>query len=340
MPAPVRRSRATGRVTLTDVARVAKVSAITASRAVNGTRAVDPALVERVRRAVRKLGYVPDPAARALASRRGTHVALLLPTLSDALVVEVLDAAQEQLRAAGFQVLIGITHHDDREEARRLREQLAHRPAGLLVAGLPAAATRRLIVSSGVPCVHLMDLSDRPDDYSVGYSQQDAAAAMTRHLLERGHRRIAFAAASLDQRSLWRLDGWRRELAVRGLHTPTLEWLDPAPSSPALGAQMFERIMGQSPPVQAIFFCNDVLAQGALLAAARHGVEVPGCVAIAGFDDRTGSDQMLPPLTTVQTPRRRIGREAAAMLIALMRGETVEAPRLDLGFSLAVRNSS
>jgi LacI family gluconate utilization system Gnt-I transcriptional repressor len=269
MPSSSRRSRATGRVTLADVARAADVSAITASRALSGKRAVDPALVERVRRAARKLGYVPDPAAQALASRRSTHVALLLPMLSNTLFVDLLEAAQGRLRGSGFQTLIGITHYDEREEEQLLREQLVHRPAGVLVTGLPGGATRRLIASSGVPCVHLMELSDRAGDYSVGFSQQEAAAAMTRHLLARGRRRIAFAAAQLDARTMQRLDGWRTTLAAHGRHAPTLEWLNPAPSSIALGAQMFEQIMGQSPRVDAIFFCNDDLAQGAPVAQPR-----------------------------------------------------------------------
>jgi LacI family gluconate utilization system Gnt-I transcriptional repressor len=340
MPPPTRRSRATGRVTLTEVARAAEVSAITASRALSGKRAVDPALVERVRRAARRLGYLPDPAARALASRRSTHVALLLPMLSNALFVDLLEAAQGQLRSAGFQTLIGITHYDPREEEQLLREQLMHRPAGLLVTGLPGGATRRLIAASGVPCVHMMELSQRAGDFSVGFSQQEAAAAMTRHLLQRGRRRIAFAAAQLDARTLQRLDGWRGELVARGLHAAALEWLNPAPSSIALGAQMFEQIVGGSPPVDAVFFCNDDLAQGALLAAARRGIAVPGQVAVVGFNDLTGSDQMIPPLTTVRTPRGEIGAAAAAMLLARVHGVPVPQPRLDLGYSLVVRNSS
>lgn len=340
MPHSPRGSRATGRVTLADVARAADVSPITASRALSGKRAVDPALVERVRRAARKLGYVPDPAARALASRRSTHVALLLPMLSNTLFVDLLEAAQGQLRAAGYQTLIGITHYDEREEEQLLREQLVHRPAGLLVTGLPGGATRRLIAASGVPCVHLMELSDRAGEYSVGFSQQEAAAALTRHLLERGRRRIAFAAAQLDARTVQRLDGWRSELAAHGLHSPTLEWLNPAPSSIALGSQMFEQITGQSPPVDAIFFCNDDLAQGALLAAARRGIAVPRQLAIAGFNDLTGSDAMIPPLTTVRTPRSEIGAAGAAMLLALIHGVPVAQPRLDLGFSLVIRGST
>ena len=103
---------------------------------------------------------------------------------------------------------------------------------------------------------------------------------------------------------------------------------------------MFQQMLAEKPDVDAIFFCNDDLAQGALLAAMRSGIAVPARVAVAGFNDLTGSDQMLPTLTTVRTPRAEIGRTAAQRLLALMRGEP-DCPRLiDLGFELVVRNST
>jgi LacI family gluconate utilization system Gnt-I transcriptional repressor len=340
MHKPVR-SRATGRVTLADVAQAAQVSPITASRALRGERAVDPELVARVQAAATRLGYVPDPAARALASRQGTQVALLVPALSNALFVDLMEAAQGTLARAGYQTLIGVTHYDPAEEEQLLRSQLLHRPAGILVTGFDRTeSSRALIAASGVPCVHVMETSTEPGVYCVGLSQTEASAAMTRHLLERGRKRIAFAAAQLDPRTLQRLEGWRNAMREAGLYAPTLEWLNPAPSSIALGGVMFEQIMGQSPPVDAVFFCNDDLAQGALLAALRLGIPVPQRVAVAGFNDLTGSDQMLPPLTTVRTPRGEIGTAAAQMLLALIRGEPVPSPCIDLGFALVPRAST
>jgi len=335
------RPRATGRTTLADVAVAAGVSPITVSRALRGERAVDPALVERVQAAARQLGYVPDPAARALASQRSSHVAVLVPMLSNALFVDLLEAVQRSLRPAGYQTLMGVTHYDAEEEESLLREQLLQRPAGLLLTGLDRSdAARALIAQSGVPCVHLMEMSSAPGVYSVGFSQLEAGAELTRHLLARGHRRIAFAAAQLDARTLQRLEGWRRELRAAGLHDAAREWLDPAPSSIALGARMFAQIMREQPGVDAVFFCNDDLAQGALLAALRLGIAVPGQVAVAGFNDLTGSDQMLPALTTVRTPRAEIGHAAARMLLSLMQGEAVASPCVDLGYELVVRAST
>lgn len=340
MPPPPRH-RATGRITLADVAQAAGVSPITVSRALRGERAVDPELVARVQAAAQRLGYVPDPAARALASRHSTHVALLIPMLSNALFVDLMEAVQRTLRPAGYQTLIGVTHYDAAEEEQLLREQLQHRPAGLLVTGFDRSdTTRALIAGSGVPCVHLMETSSAAGVYSVGFSQADAGAAMTQHLLARGRRRIAFAAAQLDPRTMQRLEGWRRVMREAGLYAPTLEWLNPAPSSLALGGTMLEQIAGQTPAVDAVFFCNDDLAQGALLAALRLGIRVPERIAVAGFNDLTGSDQMLPPLTTVRTPRAEVGAAAARMLLALMRGEPVPAPVVDLGYELVPRAST
>jgi LacI family gluconate utilization system Gnt-I transcriptional repressor len=336
-----RRPRSSGRVTLDDVARLSGVSPITVSRTLRGARNVAPDLSARVHAAVAKLGYVPDVAARALASARSAHVALLIPLLSNALFVELVESVQRTLLPAGFQTLIGITHYRAEEEEQLLRSYLSHRPAGLLVTGFDRSeAARRLIADSGVPCVHLMETSAMPGLYSVGLSQHDAGRAMTEHLLQRGHRRIAYLAGQLDPRVMQRLQGYRQALADAGRYDPRLEVLDPTPTSMALGGQLFERLLAQQPDVDAIFFCNDDLAQGGLLAALRLQVPVPQRVAIAGFNDLAGSDQMLPPLTTVRTPRAAIGEQAASMLLALMGGETVNRAAVDLGFELVVRQST
>jgi LacI family gluconate utilization system Gnt-I transcriptional repressor len=103
---------------------------------------------------------------------------------------------------------------------------------------------------------------------------------------------------------------------------------------------MFEQIVQQRPAVDAIFFCNDDLAQGALLTALRRGIRVPEQVAIVGFNDLTGSDQTLPALTTVRTPRARIGEVAAQMLLGLIKGQMPEQAQIDLGFALIERGSA
>jgi LacI family gluconate utilization system Gnt-I transcriptional repressor len=336
-----RKSRASGRITLDDVALSAGVSRITASRALRGERSVGADLVARVATAAAALGYVPDPAARALASARSHTVVVLIPLLSNNLFVDLLEAVQRSLHAAGYQVLIGVTHYQAEEEEALLASYLAHRPAGLLVTGFDRTARcRELIARSGVPCVHLMEISDDPSVYCVGFSQTDAGRSMTEHLLQTGRRRIAFAAAQLDPRVQQRLVGYREALQAAGCHDPALEWLSAQPSSLALGGQMLEYFARLHPDVDAIFFCNDDLAQGGLLAALRLGITVPTQLAIAGFNDLAGSDQMWPPLTTIHTPRVEIGESAATMLLQLMRGEAVVTHSVNVGWQLVKRQST
>ena len=170
-----RKRRHSGRTTLSDVALAAEVSPLTASRALRGERSVAPELVERVKRAAEQLGYVPDPAARALASQRSTQVPVLVPLLSNALFVDVLEAVHRTLLPHGYQTLIGVTHYEPREEEQLLRSYLAHRPAGLLLTGFDRTeAARQLVAASGVPCVYLMELTAAPGVHCVGFSQIEA----------------------------------------------------------------------------------------------------------------------------------------------------------------------
>ncbi len=336
-----RDGRSSGRVTLDDVALAAGVSRITVSRALRGDRKVAPELVERATQAANRLGYVPDPAARALASSKSSHVAILIPLLSNQLFVDVLEGVQRTLLPAGYQTLIGVTHYDASEEEQLLRGHLLHRPAGLLVTGLERLeTTRQLIQASGIPCVHLMETLVQPGLFSVGFSQRDAARTITQHLIDTGRKRIAFAAAQLDPRTLQRAQGYRECLQQAGLYDPALEWQNPAPSSMKIGASMFEQIMRMRPRVDAIFFCNDDLAHGGLLAALRLGFKVPRQVAVAGFNDLPGSAEFVPALTSIKTPRYQIGERAALMLMQLMRQEPVDRPSVDLGFELVVREST
>lgn len=336
-----RDNRASGRVTLDDVALAAGVSRMTVSRALRGDRKVAPELVERATQAANRLGYVPDPAARALASSKSSHVAILIPLLSNQLFVDLLEGVHRTLLPAGYQTLMGVTHYDASEEEQLLKGYLMHRPAGLLITGSEhSESTKQLIAKSGIPSVHLMETLAQDGIYSVGFSQRDAARAVTQHLIDTGRRRIAFAAAQLDPRTLQRAHGYRDCLKEAGLYDATREWQNPAPSSLKVGSTMFEQILSIRPRVDAIFFCNDDLAQGGLLAALRMGIKVPRQVSIAGFNDLPGSAEFVPSLTTIKTPRWEIGVRAAKMLLQLMRGEPVAEPNVDLGFELVVRQST
>lgn len=332
--------RSTGRMTLKDVAVRAEVSLITASRALRGVGRVSPELAERVKEAAAALNYVPDPAARALASSHSMAVTVLVPTLNNPATGDLLEAVHAVLQDAGFQVLIGDTHYSREQEERLLRNYLSHRPRGLIVTGFDRSEeSRGLIAGSGIPCVHVLELANTPGVYCVGFDQAKAGETMTRYLLEKGHRRIAFGAV-IDPRSMLRAEGYRRAAKAAGTYDPGLEFLRAGYASIRMGAEIFAEAIERRPDIDAMFFSNDDLAHGALFTALRRGIQVPEQIAIAGFNNLEEGAYTVPPLTTIHTSRAEIGRRAAQMLLALMRGEEVAEPVVDVGYELIVRESA
>lgn len=331
----------TGRPTLAQVAHLAGVSPITASRALRGVSSVDPTLLSKVQDAAQQLGYIANPAARALASAQSQSVVVLIPSLANQLFIETLEAIHDVLCPQGLEVLIGNFHYCEHEEEKLIRNYLACQPRGLLLTGFDRTETaRRLLAASGIPCVHMMELEHAPGVQCVGFSQEAAGAAAARHLLERGRRRIGFVAAQLDPRVLQRGEGFRRVLREAGCYDPALEMLTSEPSSIGLGGQLFTQLLQRNPDVDGLFFCNDDLAQGATLEALRQGIAIPERVALVGFNDLPASAHMVPRLTSIRTPRAAIGRRAAQVLLGLLNGAPQGQSALDLGFELVVRESS
>lgn len=333
--------RTSGRPTLNEVARLAGVSPITASRALRGVSTVATELAEKVRRAAIELNYVVNPAARALASSQSQSVVVLVPSLSNLLFIDTLEAIHAVLRPKGFEVLIGNYHYSPDEEENLLRNYMAYQPCGLLLIGFDRSdSARRMIEASQVPCVYMMDLDPDGNRHCVGFSQFSAGATAAAHLLSRGRQHLAYIGAQLDQRTLLRGEGFRHALQAAGRHDPALELLTLQPSSVGLGGELFMQLITRHPQVDAIFFGNDDLAHGALLEALRHGIQVPERVAILGFNDLPGSAFMVPRLSSIRTPREAIGRRAAQQMLNLMANDTVIQPVLDLGFELVIREST
>jgi LacI family transcriptional regulator, gluconate utilization system Gnt-I transcriptional repressor len=332
-----------GRVTLSEIAQRVGTSAITVSRVLNAPHLVSAALRAQIESAIAELGYLPNRAARALARARSDSVAVLIPSLSNTVFTELLEGVRDVLHGSGYRTLIGDARYSAEEEENLLRAYLEHSPDGILITGFDqTAATRLLLKRSRVPVVHMMELgaTEQTDAYAVGMEQFAAGHAMTRHLLQRGYRRIGFLGAQLDPRVMERLAGYRAALQEAGLANPATEVLDPTPSSIELGVTLLQRLLRQAPQCDAVFCCNDDLALGVLFECQRRGLQVPQQLAVAGFNDLAASAWTCPALTTIATPRYQIGHAAATMLLQLMQGEAPVPARVDLGFSLMVREST
>ncbi|HEY8099908.1 MAG TPA: LacI family DNA-binding transcriptional regulator [Burkholderiaceae bacterium] len=333
--------RGSRKVSLTDVAKRAKVATMTASRALSHPELVSEELRARVEQAVHDLGYVPNRAARALASARSKVIAVLIPSLSNAVFIEVIAGIQDALDSHDYHILIGNTRYSGVREEKLLEIYLQSNPEGILLTGLAQSErVMHMLDWSGIPVVSMMDLSADPNRMSVGLSQEKAGRALTCYLLDKGYRRIGFIGSQLDERTLERAKGYRQALCEAGGHDPRRELMVPDPSTIALGCELIDRLLTIAPDCDAVFCCNDDLAHGAIYQCQRRGIAIPSQLAVCGFNDLPGSACMSPDVTTVATPLYRIGFEAASLLIRAIVGEATIPTHIDLGFALMTRDSA
>lgn len=324
---------------MADVAQAAGVAPATVSRALNEPEKVSPATRATIQAAVRKLGYIPDRTAGALASSKSRLVGAMVPTLANSWFAETMEGLAAELAPAGYQLMLAQSSYYPTAEAGLIDTFLGRRVDALVLTGaLNDVTARSRLRKLRVPVVETWDLPDRPLDLAVGFSHQGAGAEAARHLLARGKRRIAFMGAD-EQRSRKRLAGFEQELQGAGARAAAIELVNP-PSAIEDGRRMMARIAASAPAVDAIFCSNDFLAVGALLWARENGWAVPERLGIVGFSDLAIAQVCSPPLTIVQVQGREIGRRAGALLLARLRGEKVASRVVDLGFRLVERSST
>lgn len=330
------------RVSIQDVAHHAGVSAMTVSRALRHPEKVSERLRQRITEAVDRVGYLPNRIAASLSSNRSNVVGLVLPSLRNSLFADTIQGISDVLHGAGHHLMIADSGYALAEEEAAIRAFLQQRVCGLLLHNTcHTDGARRLIERVGVPVVEIGDLTPRPIDMTVSYSNYEAARAMTLLLVRRGYRHIAFVTLPLQDnvRSVERRRGYLAALAECGIESdPRL--VSEVPGGIGSGAAAIVRLAEANPLLDAVFFAGDVLAVGAVLECQRRGWAVPGRVAIASFDDVDLLSFANPPVTTVRIPRYDIGRRGAeALLDRLSEG----APKLvtsDLAFQIVERGST
>ena len=337
-----RRRRSSGSVTLRDVAARAGVAMMTASRALNAPETVSEALRARVEAAARQLGYVGNRYARGLASDRTQLITVIVPSVSGRVFADIVRGADQVLKPQGYQILVSNTAYSLEEEEEVCRRVLGWRPDGVIVSGIDhTEGARRLLAGSGVPVVEALELGPEPIDINVGISHYEAGRAAGSHLVGTGRRRLGFVGAQmdLDFRARRRRDGFLAALAEADLALAH-EGSYAQPTSFELGARAITDLAARGASVDALFCVNDELAIGAVLECLRRGIAVPDAVAIIGFNDLDISGQLVPALTTVRSPRERIGRVAAQAILDRLDGTRPEADSVDVGFELIVRETT
>lgn len=321
-----------------DVAARAGTSPITVSRVLREPGKVAPATRARVAAAIEALGYIPNLSASSLASRRSGIVGLLVPTIDNSIFADTVRGMADAVATAGLQMLLGDFRYSEEDERRLVRALVGRQPDALVVVGVVRdAALRAMLSRLAIPVVETWDLTDDPVDTVVGFSNDAAGAAMARHLLARGRRRLAFVGG-LDHRARARAAGFAAALASAGAPPPMVVPIDSIRI--AEGRRAVAQVLETAPETDGTFFATDVLAVGAIIECQRRRVAVPGRLAIAGLGDLEIARELSPTLTTVAIPAYEIGKRAGEIVVARLGGAEAGPRVLDLGFSILAREST
>jgi LacI family gluconate utilization system Gnt-I transcriptional repressor len=334
-----RHRRRSGAVTLHDVAKLAGVAPMTASRALNAPAQVSDEVRRRVGDAVAKTGYVPNLLAGGLASTRSRQVAALVPTITGPVFMPTVEALTESLAERGYQLMLGQSGYVGNREDALLEAIIGRRPDGVVLTGIMHSAQgRQRLLACGIPVVETWDLTATPIDMLVGFSHVDVGRAVANFLHAKGRRRLAVVAGS-DERAARRTGAFVAAARAHGIaDVPVIAV--PAPTTMHSGRDAMAGLARRAGGVDAVFCSSDMLAMGVLAQALASGIEVPRALAVVGFGDLDFAGDTLPALTTVRINGAAIGRQAAHFIAERAEGRAVEPHIVDIGFSIVEREST
>ena len=333
---------ATGRgATLEDVARVAGVSRATVSRVVRGDVQVRRDKVAKVERAVHELGYVPNNAARSLASRQTGAVALIVPehesrVFTDPFFVSAISGVTAGLDESDKQLLLVLSSPQDHARTRRFLRG-GHADGLLVVSHHDGDLSVEVLQEAAVPVVFIGRPPAGLTAPFVDLDNTEGGRLAARHLIERGRRRIAMVCGPQDMpAAVDRREGFEKELADAGIESA---WLSFGDFTLASGEREATALLESGTEFDALFASSDLMALGALKKLEGRGIHVPEDVAVVGFDDIASAADDTISLTTVVNPGRRLAELGAAMPLDLIAGREIEQ-RTVLCPELAVRSTT
>ena len=295
----------------------------------------------RVEQVIRETGYTPDLIARGLASKRSGLIAAVIPVLTNSLIAEIMQGLTDALASKGFHLLLGASGFSAAEEEALVRAFLSRRVDGIYLSGVEhSGGTVQMLRRAGIPVVEGGNMTAAPIDMLVGFSNVEAARAITRYLVER-YAPIGYIGAfpTDNDRARDRRDGYERALRAARRRVEADLCVETTLDVDA-GGRAMATLLARRPDVRAVFCSADALAVGALYECQRRRLAIPGDIAIAGFDDIPIAGQVVPALTTIRVPRYGIGQRAGRMLCDRLAGRTVRRRIVDAGFELVPRESA
>ena len=325
-----------------DVAFKARVSPQTVSRALGRPELVAKETRRKVRDAVATLGYIPNEAARNLASNSSRIVAAIIPTLASSAYSVQVGQIVHVLEQRGISVIIGNSEYSQAREEALVRSLLERRPQGFILTGLEhTESTVQLIRSASVPVIETWDVDGPALDMAVGFSNKEAGRDVGRLFASRGANSVAFVGGceEQDSRATSRYIGLSEGLAEAGIAKPYRVELD-LPMNAQHGLVGLDRVLENAPMTDSILFSVDDIALAAMLECNRRGINVPNQLAICGFGDYDLAPLAMPSLTTVRISPEEMGLRSAQLLLDRIDGMTNSPQTITIQHQLIRRGSA
>lgn len=313
------------RVTMKDVARAAGVSLSTVSRVLNDNLSVDSDLRKEVLDAIKQLGYQPNRSAQQLRSSISHVIGLIIADVENPFFTSVIRGIEDVAFDRQLNVLLCNTDEDPDKQQEYLKVMSEERVAGLIIT--PTFDTDpeqlRSLQQSGMPIVLLDRQIEELECDQVIVDNVAGAYTATRHLIELGHRRIAFVQGNLPVRTYTdRYIGYTQALTEASIQLDRNLVLELSPRLEDTYETMLPYLRSKQPP-DAVFAANNLMTLGVLKAIKQAGLSVPEDIAVVGFDDMPWSGELCPPVTSVAQPTYELGQEAARLLIRRINDEKV-----------------
>ncbi|MDI7277153.1 MAG: LacI family DNA-binding transcriptional regulator [Anaerolineae bacterium] len=313
-----------GRVSITikDIARVAGVSHSTVSRALSDSPLISAETKERIRRLAEEMGYAPSALGRALVTRRSGTIGLVVTTITDPFIGEVVQGIEETALSCQYNTILCNSNSEPERELKTVRALREKRVDAIIVTSSRLGSLYLAhLRGAGVPIVLVNNQAVGDYIHSVIIDDLRGGEMAGHYLAGLGHRSIAYIGGPIWARSSGlRLQGCRAALARERADIPP-ELVLVGNGRPDGGVQAANELLHMGLPVTAIFCYNDMTAVGALTALHRAGVRVPEDVSVMGYDDVAIAAHLYPPLTTIAQPKYALGKRAMEMALALINGE-------------------
>jgi len=308
-------------VSIKDIAEQAKVSHSTVSRALSDSPLVSLATKARIQQLAREMGYSPDAQARSLVMGRTLTVGIVVTTITDPFIAEIVQAVESTAHDHGYSVILASSNAEPEREIAAVEMLRSKRVDGVIVTSSRIGALyQEHLDLLGVPVVLVNSHSQQsgPYTFAVNVDNAQGARLATKHLIELGHRRIAYITGPADHSDdLARLEGYREALKGSGIPFDP-ELVVQGDGHVTGGERAWPLLQALVHPPTAAFCYNDMTAIGLVSAARRAGSSVPRDLAIVGFDDIPFASYVDPPLTTVAQPKPEMGKQAMEMVLSLL----------------------